>query len=535
MMQRGRQSRVTKKATTLEETYQYDGEKSRIEGGPCCPRLHYPRVIASFLILILLFMTLSWHNYITMTAKMSKANDRLPSVTQQHHSASLEMKDNYKTSSSENYNQRRRRPSQDQQQTSNNFASIDIVVAFLTNLAKLPSAKLWNILGMEDMDYGDDPFSLRLLESGTCPWSHDKEFYNATIISPWLPPRPYRSNDIAAAFRTQQQLHHQKMDHDEGYKKSGMNANNVAIWFEHISKAGGTSFCGLARANMKPWQIPRWFCMPSKGELNDGHVGRWTNDELNFYLNESQHAFISSEFEVFRPSRLAFSYRSLNVNGTTLSNQPVTMISNNYDHMSLIFLTTLRDPCDRLLSAYTFFAITRKNLIAKKSPPPFHEWLSYNTERATKYKHGTGARYGLVERTTTNNHITWRFSGGILTSPNMTRDTVDDDAEWMIPFELAIRSLVQFDLILPMDIMTKDQIGKSALEQYLGWTNFTIGGGDVSDGHIVTKGRIQNSNARSYFSKAEYRQLWGKNWLDNVLYLWCRAVFLARLHCNFLT
>jgi hypothetical protein len=115
----------------------------------------------------------------------------------------------------------------------------------------------------------------------------------------------------------------------------------------------------------------------------------------------------------------------------------------------------------------------------------------------------------------------------------MTRDTtMDDDTQWMIPFEFAIRSLVQFDLILPMDMMTKDRLGKVALEQYLGWTNFTIGDGNVKDGHVVSKGQIQNSNARSYFSKVEYRQLWENNWLDNILYLWCRAVFLARLHCN---
>jgi hypothetical protein len=37
------------------------------------------------------------------------------------------------------------------------------------------------------------------------------------------------------------------MDYDEGYKKkSGITNDDVAIWFEHISKAGGTSFCGLA-------------------------------------------------------------------------------------------------------------------------------------------------------------------------------------------------------------------------------------------------------------------------------------------------
>jgi hypothetical protein len=548
-MKRGRRSKnngvlVQRQAETAtkEESYQHDDEKTRRGGRPWrCPRLHFLRVVASSFILIIFFMTFSWHDKITMTAKMNKDDALAPSVMQQRSSESLRMKDNDKTSSSKN-NHQQNQPSQDHPHIkSNNFASIDTVVAFLTDLAKLPSAKLWNTLGMEDMDYGDDPFSLKLLESGVCPWSQDQK-YNATIISSWLPPRPYRSNEIAAAFRTQQQSHYQHMEYDEGYKKKsgGMTNNNVAIWFEHISKAGGTSFCELARANMKPWQVPRWYCMPSKGKLNDGHVGRWTNDEFNLYLNESQHAFISSEFDVFKPVRLAFSERSLEVTGTPLSKQPKTMISNNINHRRprLLFLTTIRDPVDRLLSAYTFFAITRKNsynLTAKKTPIPFHEWLLYNTERAMKYKRGTGARYGLDGWTKSNNHITWRFSSGILHSPNLTRDTTidDDDTQWMIPFELAIRSLVQFDLILPMEIMTKDRLGKMALEQYLGWTNFTIGGGNVKDGHVVSKGQIQNSNARSYFSKVEYHQLWEKNWLDNILYLWCRAVFLARLHCNF--
>lgn len=541
MIQRGRQSKnndvlVRRQTETAakDEIYQHDGEKS-VRGGPRCPRSPYLRiVVASFLIIV--FVAHSWHHDIEITAAINKENAQKTSVMQRH-TASLEIKENADNTSSSKNNQWRK--SQDQQQSSNsNFASIDIVVAFLTDLAKLPSAELWDTLGMEDnMDYGDDPFSLKLLYNGECPWPQDQK-YNATIISPWLPLRPYESNEIASAFRAQQQSHHQNML-EKGYR-SDITNNNVAIWFEHISKAGGTSFCGLARANMKPWQVPRWYCMPSlKGKLKDGHVGRWTNKELKLYLNESQHAFVSSEFDVFKPSRLAFSERSLDVSGTTLSTQPLTMTSNNNDHMSprLLFLTTLRDPCDRLLSAYTFFEITRKNsynLKAKENPIPFHEWLSYNTERATKYKRGTGARYGLDGWTKTNNHITWRFSSGILPSSNITRDTIDDDdTQWMIPFELAIRSLVQFDLILPMEIMTKDQLGKVALEQYLGWTNFTIGGGNDKDGHIVTKGQIQNSNARSYFSKAEYRQLWEKNWLDNILYLWCRAVFLARLHCDF--
>ena len=95
---------------------------------------------------------------------------------------------------------------------------------------------------------------------------------------------------------------------------------------------------------------------------------------------------------------------------------------------------------------------------------------------------------------------------------------------------------MQHDLVLPMDVMSKDGLGKEALHDLLGWTNFRIEGrqtgkGDREGGHVVTAGGIKNSNARDYFETEEFRELWKANWLDHILYLWCRAVFLARLHC----
>ena len=110
-----------------------------------------------------------------------------------------------------------------------------------------------------------------------------------------------------------------------------------------------------------------------------------------------------------------------------------------------------------------------------------------------------------------------------------------DETLWRDPFEAAIRALSQQDLILPMDIMSKEE-GQEALRRLLGWNEVAIhegkGRGDREGGHIVTSGKIRNSNAREYLSDEEYQYLWNANWLDNILVLWCRAVFLARLHCN---
>ena len=141
----------------------------------------------------------------------------------------------------------------------------------------------------------------------------------------------------------------------------------------------------------------------------------------------------------------------------------------------------------------------------------------------------------------------WRFSGGNLpalpTEEDMESDRgravrkssfpspVTDVSVWVPPFQTAIRALTLHDLILPMDYMTKDE-GKESMRQLLGWTKFEIQKRGSTEGKVVTQGGVKNSNARNSMEDEEYRALWEANWLDNILFLWCKAVFLARFHCK---
>jgi len=205
-----------------------------------------------------------------------------------------------------------------------------------------------------------------------------------------------------------------------------------------------------------------------------------------------------------------------------------------------LFVTTLRDPLDRLLSVYTFFALTTTEKWREKNnseAPTFHEWISNNQKRLGNYKVGTKVVFRC--NTARYNHIVWRFSGGMESSPLPKKGRGHqrkDASTWEESFEIAIRALSQHDLILPMDIMSGEGLGKAALHDLLGWDDFKASGramvGDKEGGHVVTFGGIKNSNARAYFGEEEFRQLWEENWLDNILYLWCRAVFLVRLHCK---
>lgn len=265
--------------------------------------------------------------------------------------------------------------------------------------------------------------------------------------------------------------------------------------------------------------------MPRKGELMDGRVGSWPNEELIEHLTEERHAIVSNEWEPFSLEKLELSGRQLD--GTIMKN-------NLHLGPRLLFLTVLRDPSDRLLSAYTFFALTTtaqegKGAGGNTNAPSFSQWIDNCLRRAARYK--MGSRNGFRANTARYNHITWRFSGGELTHLPPRKES-----EWKPSFDTAIRALSQQDLILPMDVMTHDELGKLALQQLLGWNRFDakgrFQGGDKLSGHVVTQGEVKNSNAREHFSEEQYRKLWDANWLDNILYLWSRAVFLARLHCK---
>lgn len=400
---------------------------------------------------------------------------------------------------------------------------IDTVVTYLMNLAKLPPQQLWDIFGMDDStnhentarnSYGKDPFSLRELEQGKCP--------AGLSTAEWLPPRPWNSAEISAMFRKKAK----ELQSGRGARSEGKVP--VLVWYEHMSKAGGTTFCGLARTNLGKDHVPRYFCMPKK--LNstrmDGRVGSWTNDELIEYTTRESHLIVANEWDPFDLDKFQLSGRSLDGNKLALAQYQ--------ESPRLLFVTTLRDPLDRLLSAYNFFG-------AGESPADFAVFLKRNFGRIHKFQVGA---YGTFRCNAMRyNAITWRYSGGNLQhrgdptnhqQKSLFPPPMTDEKLWRDPFETAIRALSQQDLILPIDVMSKEE-GQEALRRLLGWEQVAIKGkgtGDKKNGHIVTTGEIQNSNAREYLSEDDYRFLWDANWLDNILLRWCRAVFLARLHCE---
>ena len=106
-------------------------------------------------------------------------------------------------------------------------ASIDTVIRYLNKLAHMPAAQLWDVLGMDNSDHGNDPFSLRELESGKCPWSTD-----IAVAVDWLPPRPANSETIAEKYRSNTK----SMKKGRVEKRRQMERydpqNEVVLWYE---------------------------------------------------------------------------------------------------------------------------------------------------------------------------------------------------------------------------------------------------------------------------------------------------------------
>eukprot|EP00956_Cyclotella_meneghiniana_P038305 scaffold151989_cov38-Cyclotella_meneghiniana.AAC.1 len=208
----------------------------------------------------------------------------------------------------------------------------------------MPPGELWHVFGMESRSgYGQDPFSLSILERGDCP----SDIMPST--PKWLPPRPLHSSRISSTFQSNQSTMSKRKNQKQARKSS---EPSVIIWYEHISKAGGTTFCALANSNMRKSSVPKYHCMPRKGKLMDGRVGSWSNEELVEFINENEFKIVANEWDPFDVDKLQLSGRDLYGDNNSSKRQQ----SESNLQTSLLFVTTLRDPADRLLSSYSFFS-----------------------------------------------------------------------------------------------------------------------------------------------------------------------------------
>jgi hypothetical protein len=350
-------------------------------------------------------------------------------------------------------------------------SSTSSMIEFFLELARLPFLELKRRL------YDEDIFQLKVLEtSKQCPIP--MLLSNSSPI--WFPSEQYVKR-----------------------KKIVLNAtNNLLLWYEHLSKAGGTSFCKLAQMNLKPKQVPPYYCMPRDGTLPDGRVGLWSNGKLKSYLQQNPLIrIVSNEWQPFPPERW------------TMRDQ-------------LYLATTLRDPLDRLLSAYHFWGILHNP--DTKNKPSFSEWLERKRKRSalkTPRDMDHAIHIGRY------NFMVWKFSNGTMPQGRQSSSNGNEIPEgisrreekvWIHPFTTAIRTLSKFDLVLILELMSSHS--SRILKESLGWSK-------LEKNHVVPSGKVENNHAKETLPKDLYDKLWEANRFDMILYHWMKAVHLLQVLC----
>ena len=184
-------------------------------------------------------------------------------------------------------------------------ATTNEVVEALMRLAQMSSAELRQLLEPPNGDASsnaDNPFLLPQLRKGQCPWSGD-------AVVQWLPQRP-------------------PLQPSEWFRNRGDESSDrpvVAVYYEHLSKAGGTSFCKVAIANMPRIEVPRYYCMPSEPGKADARIGSWTRDKIRNYFKDKPHRLVSNGKEecdmmkISIHSRQPSDYSSLSIPRSVLS------------------------------------------------------------------------------------------------------------------------------------------------------------------------------------------------------------------------
>eukprot|EP00980_Cylindrotheca_fusiformis_P014652 scaffold3987_cov134-Cylindrotheca_fusiformis.AAC.2 len=377
-------------------------------------------------------------------------------------------------------------------------SSDNVVEATLLQLAQMKPQDLQGLL--EGDDDSKNPFQLDQLQEGKCPESFEGEI-------PWLPKR--QPSELSERFKAQM----------SGGGQEGLSTGPVvALYYDHLSKAGGTSFCKLAQTNMPKEQVPPYYCMPARSKTGgDGRIGRWELERVQQYLLDKTHRIVSNEWDPFDRRLLSFF-------------SPKT---NNMVH--LLFATTIRHPINRLLSSHKFFEVLRRNN-KERDAHSFEKWLSSCARSSKKYKPSLDSVFRI--NICRFNFAIWKFSGGklplsemnleaaSLLTQNISVSTFENNSlteeQWEQPFKDSVRTLARFDLVIPMEELSKHP---EPLTEIFGWTNF-------SQTHVVTTGKIVNNKASSELPSTEYDLLWQSNSLDMILYYWTWAVYLTRLHCR---
>ncbi|EGB12907.1 hypothetical protein AURANDRAFT_60941 [Aureococcus anophagefferens] len=265
------------------------------------------------------------------------------------------------------------------------------------------------------------------------------------------------------------------------------------VWFDHLSKAGGTSFCEFARRNLGIKRTPSYYCMPPDPKVPgpDGRVGRWPGPQLKGYIERTKHAVVANEWDAFPAPVLERDFRD-----------------------AAVLMTIIRDPLDRLVSTHKFWGILNN---PAKVKPELVPWLKRKNAAARARPMRRDTTNDFLSQVGRDNFATWKFAS--YAEPRFD-DCKGDKACARDALATALAVLEKFHVVVP----TTWQAWAGPLYAGFGWTR-------LEEVHVVNIGKVQSSSSKKDLAPSDYAALREANVLDEVLWHWARRAFLERLRC----
>jgi hypothetical protein len=204
-------------------------------------------------------------------------------------------------------------------------------------LAELPPDEILSVLRTQD------PFGVRRFEERLLQMESDKQAILKLDEIRQLFPCPteeritlpdQRNHELARKYRQGlSQLKQSKEDF-------------VFLFFQHLRKAGGTNFCGLAERNLLKPQVPQYFCMPDfhwdTVRKCAGCLLAYSNEEISSRMTQAGHRILGNEWENF---------------------------DSRFFDLPAVFATSFRRPLDRALSQFRFECIEDRGCRIKQVEP----------------------------------------------------------------------------------------------------------------------------------------------------------------------
>jgi len=368
-----------------------------------------------------------------------------------------------------------------------------------TQLASLPAEEILTILRTQD------PFGVRTFEEKLLQMESDQQAILQLEDIRTLFPCP-KEERITLPDQRNHILAQKYRDGIDPSKQQQQQSddNFVFLFFQHLRKAGGTNFCGLAEHNLLKVQVPEYYCMPDyywdMKRRCAGCLLAYPNTEISSRMRKDNHRVLGNEWDNF---------------------------DSRFLDLPAVFATSFRRPLDRALSQFRFECIE---------------------DRGCKIKE---VEVWWEKRKDLTNVYLWTFAKTPVRK--MSIGTSKEDAKQrQMAMEKALDTVVKFNLVLVMEWLayapdhSRDVLGFQDMTTMTERIRPHINQASRKDGQehnqLGAAGIAKASwTPESYLSKEQYKIMSEHLALDEILTDAARRMFLERIVCddmsekNFLT